>query len=567
MEGSRISLAILGQSIGNCAEMLKQSPWRIELSKNTERLLVLMLLAVFFLQGAITLVHMSATGDETHYLGMGRYLIKNQKWDLADTLLQPPLSYYLHSIPLLVLPIDDQVFRIPDINERGRALMRSQSDDRALVLARIPILLLATGLGWLVFCWGKQAYETPGGLLALGLYALNPVIIANAVQITPDLCLTFFSTLAIYLLWRYRNFPTGAQSLWVGIALGLALLSKYSAVLVVLAIAILILIAAVFRRSSLTTLPRGWRLRHWAVVLAAALLIVNVGYLFHGSFLSIRGVVFQSGLFRAAERSAVLRNIPLPIPQAYLLGLDLQHSVVENGFNSFLLGKNAQRGWLHFYLVAFVLKTPIPFLLLLFLAAAIGRDRWHWIILIPVIIFPFYFSAARLSRGVRYILPVYPLLCVWISQLAVHYKNRLSSRVMRWGMGLLLVWYALGSLLVAPHYIAYFNEIGGGPNNGIHLLYESDFDWGQELKGLKTYLDDHKIDRIKFAYFSTADPAHYGIQFEPLPCESPAKPETGLMAASATVLQAWGCYDWLKHYRPVDKVGYTIFIYNIPSTK
>jgi hypothetical protein len=49
----------------------------------------------------------------------------------------------------------------------------------------------------------------------------------------------------------------------------------------------------------------------------------------------------------------------IPIPQSYLLGMDLQHSVVENGFHSFLLGENAQRGWLHFYIVAFFLKTPV----------------------------------------------------------------------------------------------------------------------------------------------------------------------------------------------------------------
>ena len=138
---------------------------------------------------------------------------------------------------------------------------------------------------------------------------------------------------------------------------------------------------------------------------------------------------------------------------------------------------------------------------------------------------------------------------------------------MHWGLGLLLVWYATGSILITPHSLAYFNEIGGGPNNGVNLLFESDFDWGQELKGLKTYLDDRKIDRIKFAYFSTADPAHYGIRYEPLPCERPGKQEAGLIAVSATALQAWGCYDWLKKYEPVDKVGYTIFIYDIPSAK
>jgi hypothetical protein len=545
--------------------MMRPISWKFELSEKFERLLLVSLLGIFLLEGTVTLFHMSATGDETHYLGMGRYLIKNQRWDLSDSLLQPPLSYYLHSIPLLALPLNDQVFSIPDINERGRALMASYPDDRVLLLARVPILILATALGFLIFRWGKQAYGSAGGVLALVLYTFHPVMIANAVQITPDLCLTFFSTLTFYLFWRFRNSPNGIHSLYVGGALGLALLAKYSAVLVALALALLIPAAAIFRRFGSDGSRHSWRLKHLAIVFATAVCIVNAGYLFHGSFRPLKGNSFHSRLFQSLERVPVIRSIPVPLPHPYVMGMEWQHSVVEQGFTSYLLGEKANRGWFHFYLVAFILKTPVPFLLLLFLTAIKGRDRLQWIILAAVIIFPFYFSAVRLSRGVRYILPVYPLLSVWIGQLALCLRDRKPARILQWSVLFLLVWYAAGSIHISPHYMAYFNELGGGPGNGINLLFESDFDWGQELKGLRAYLDKKKIDRIQLACFSTADPAHYGVRFEPLPCETPAKPLTGIIAASATVLQTWGCYDWLKSYKPIDKVGYTIFIYNIPS--
>jgi len=547
--------------------MLKPIPWICEPSRKLERLLAALLLAVFLLEGGWALVHMSATGDETHYLGMGRYLIKYQKWDLDDTLLQPPLSYYLHSIPLLPLSIDDRLFNIPQINARGRALMNSRSDDRLLILARIPILFLAAGLGWLVYCWGEQAYGGTGGLLALFLYVFHPVIIGNSVQITPDLCLAFFSTLTVYLLWRYRHRPDWGRSLAVGFALGLSLLSKYSAVLIVLALLILVLLPPAARRLGSEATPYRWGFRHFVLILLAALFLVNAGYMFRGLFPTLKGNAFRSSLFRSIEPVPVLRDIPMPIPRAYLAGLDLQHSVVENGFLSYLLGRKSQRGWFHYYLVAFFLKSPIPFLLLIVLAAWKGRDRLQWLVLAPLIIFPLYFSAVRLSRGVRYILPAYPLLCVWISQLALSAKERPIRPAMRWGIIFFLAWYAAGTLRVSPHYVAYINELGGGPGNGVNLLFESDFDWGQEMKGLRAYLGEKKIDRIKFAYFSTADPGHYGIPYETLPCVSPPKRESGVIAASATVLQTWGCYDWLKEYQPVDKVGYTIFIYDIPAAE
>ena len=545
--------------------MLSRIFEKFEPEPGIEKLLLLLLLAIFLAHGTVAVFHMSATGDETHYLGIGRYLIQNQKWDLMDTLLQPPLPYYLHGIPLLGLSIDDKLFRIPDFNARGRALMAAYPDDRVLLLARIPILLLATGLGFLVFYWGKQAYGGAGGLLALFLYAFNPVIIGNAAQITPDLCLSAFSALTVCFFWRYRHSPTLTHSLITGGALGLALLSKYSGVLVALALAVLAAAQPLLRRSSAEKPAYLWRFRHLVPIFLAALFIVNAGYLFHGSFAPLGENARQSALFRQLQHLPLAQRIPLPLPEAYVTGLDLQHSVLENGFNTYLLGQKAEKGWFHFYLVAFLLKTPAAVLVLLCITAAKGRDRLSWIILIPVLIFPLYFSAFRLSRGIRYILPIYPLLCVWAGQLALWARDRSASPVLRSGFLLLLIWHAAGCIRIAPHYLAYINEIGGGPDNGINLLFESDFDWGQEMKGLNVYLRDRKIDRVKFGYFSTADPAHYGIEFEPLPCETPAKPETGIIAASATALQAWGCYDWLRSYKPVDKVGYTIFIYDIPS--
>jgi hypothetical protein len=537
---------------------------RLEPTRNVERLIVALLLLAFLVEGTVALCHMSATGDETHYLGMGRYLIKYQQWDLDDALLQPPLSYYLHSIPLMSLPIDDQLFGIADSNARGRAIMGTYPDDRVLMLARVPILLLATGLGFLVFHWGKQAYGSLGGLLALFLYVFHPVIIANAAQITPDLCLTAFSTLTIYFFWRYRVSPSLIASLMTGGALGLALLSKYTAILLVISLLVLTFAISIARRMGIWSPSYSWRFRQLALIFLTALLVVHAGYLFHGSFLPLEGNTFHSGLIREVARIPFIRSIPVPLPHAYVMGLDLQHTVVEKGFLSYLLGVKSERGWLHFYLVAFFLKTPAVFLLLILFAAFKGRDRLQWFLLVPILLFPLYFSIFKLSRGIRYILPIYPLLCVWIGPLASRIKCRAPRPALQWSLLFLLIWYAGASLWISPHYLAYINEIGGGPNNGINLLFESDFDWGQEMKGLRSYLAEKKIDRVKLAYFSTADPAHYGIRYESLPCETPPKPESGFIAASATVLQVWGCYDWLKNYQPVDKVGYTIFIYNIP---
>jgi len=545
---------------GTYLPMLDTTNKATVINKTAERLLVGFLLAVFLLQGYAALRHMSPTGDETHYLGVGRALIKNQRWDLADARLHPPLSYYLHSIPLMFLPIDDHVFDIPDINARGRALMASYSDDRILMLARLPILLLATALGFLVFIWGRQAYGTGAGLLALFTYVFSPVIISNAAQITPDLSLAAFSTLTFYLLWRYIDSPTPTHVALIGVALGLTLLSKFSAVLTVIALLLIVIINSIRQRNR--QLPDSqWRIRHLVIIFLVALLVVNAGYFFHGSLSTLDGQDFESGIFQVLARTGIFRILPSPVPKDYIVGMDWQYSVLENGFGSFMLGETTERGWLHYYLVAFLLKTPVAFLLLLLLSSRKAPDRLQWMLLAPIVIFPAYFGIVRLSRGIRYILPIYPLLSVWIGRAATSLKDR-RSRLLRVAVALLLLWLAGSAIWIAPHYLAYINELGGGPDNGANLLYESDFDWGQELKGLGDYLRKNAIKSIKFAYFSTADPMHYGINYEPLPCDQNA-PVGGLIAISATTLN-WECYKWLKNYQPIDKVGYTIFIYDIP---
>jgi hypothetical protein len=162
-------------------------------------------------------------------------------------------------------------------------------------------------------------------------------------------------------------------------------------------------------------------------------------------------------------------------------------------------------------------------------------------------------------------LPIYPLLFIWLSQ-TINSRSRWIVLRTRPTLLLLGLWYAAGSLWIAPHYLAYFNELCGGPRNGYRLLNESNFDWGQELRGLSSYLHQHGIKRIQLGYFGTADPAHYGIAYGPLPRDrEKALRAGGLVAVSATLLNN-DYYSWLRQMEPVDRIGYTIFIYDLSRT-
>ncbi len=527
-----------------------------------------LLLLVFAIQTGTACRHMASTGDELHYLGMGGYLLRERTWDVDDALLHPPLSYYLHSLPLLFVSLDYGIFKIPDANERGRRVIGSSANDRLLLLARIPILILAALLGVLIFVWGRQAYGTPAGLLALFLFAFYPSILANSVLITPDLCLCFFSTLTFYLLWRYEKAGSILTLFGLGAALGFVLLSKFSGTLVAVALVLIAGARAFQRRRGIPGDEKILKARHLALVLVVALLVVNAGYLFSDVLPSLNGVSFKSRLFQHLAEAGVFRWIPSPLPSAWVKGLDWQYTVLENGFGYFMLGQYAKEGWISYFLVAFLAKSPVPFLILLAFAIMISvrrRSMKHGaILLIPVLLFFLFFSFAKMSRGIRYILPVYPLLFLWIGQIVTQAWPQLH-RKLKPVLLLLGCWYMAGTLWVAPHYLAYFNEPSGGPNNGHNLLWEADCDWGQELKALAGYLRDSGIRRVRMGIFTTADPGHYGISFDPLSCGPPGPQETGDLpiVVSATSIN-FDCHRWLKQFEPDVILGYTVFIYKVP---
>jgi tetratricopeptide (TPR) repeat protein len=83
---------------------------------------------------------------------------------------------------------------------------------------------------------------------------------------------------------------------------------------------------------------------------------------------------------------------------------------------------------------------------------------------------------------------------------------------------LILVFDVISSVRAFPVYLAYSNELWGGPSQTYKYLSDSNVDWGQQLKATKKYLDGRQVNQCWFAYFAqvVADPAYYGIPCKPL---------------------------------------------------
>jgi hypothetical protein len=437
----------------------------------------------------------------------------------------------------------------------------------ALRPARLATLLFGVALGLVVFAWAAEAHGAAAALLALALHAFSPNLLAHSRLVTTDALTALAVTAALWTLWRFHRRRTPGRLVATGAALGLAWTTKATAVWLVPVFALLevarwLLDRKADRRGDRREDHPGWR--RWADLALIGLLglvVLNAVHLFEGTLTPLSGYALRSERFTALAAIPGLASLPLPLPRGWVEGLDWLSADVERGRWSYLLGHFSREGFPHYYLVAFLVKSTPAFLGLLALAAAArsagwgrrppeslgaGPDSAHaaLYLLLPAAFFTACFSLAfPFQIGIRHLLPVYPLLWILVSPLAVAPRRWLAGAA--WALvGL----HAASALAVHPHYLAYFNELAGGPERGWRYLNDSNIDWGQ----------DRALAR------------HVWAPASPVPViEDPGGPVAGRILLGANTLVGLTpaehrTYAWLRDgFRPVASIGGSWLVYDV----
>jgi len=286
---------------------------------------------------------------------------------------------------------------------------------------------------------------------------------------------------------------------------------------------------------------------------------------------TVDSIVRHPTLRQLAYRLVESAAVPFP---TYFRGIRWLQNYAEIGAPAFLMGQHSTEGWWYYFLVAFAIKTPVPTLILLATVAVLtARDRLdvakrEYVLYIPVGVFTLATLFSFLNIGYRHILPVLPFLFVVASKVVLWTRTRWA----RAALLALCLWYAVSSMSMYPHYLAYFNEVVGGPENGYKYLVDSNLDWGQDLKNLKTYMRNNGLETVYLGYFGSAHVDYYDIQSLPLPTDKPDELEARpaeVYAISATYLQAGylgdtTAFSWLREYDPFATIGYSILLYRLP---
>lgn len=320
----------------------------------------------------------------------------------------PPLLKALAAAPLLFIkphfPTGSSAWQ-KDINGQwtmGTQFLYESGNDANQIIrwARLGPMLLTVFLIFFLYFWAKQILGSVWGLLPAILFGLSPAVLAHGHYVTTDVAAVFGVVFAMYYFLRFLKNPSGWSLFWSGIALGIAQLLKFSAVLLLpyfifLAVALYFLELRKWRITDAASRLRYYagRFRQYSksVVLVFfigyALVVYPVYFLFTlnyppakqtadteyilGSFgggpkISIAGCALKRCI---ADFNIYLtkNSATRPIAQ-YMLGVLMVAQRSAGGNTGYFLGEVSAVGSRLYFPFVYLAKEPLPVLILVLLA-------------------------------------------------------------------------------------------------------------------------------------------------------------------------------------------------------
>jgi len=547
--------------------------------KHSEFIAVTFLLSFFLLIGITSLIQKSPIFDEPIHLTGGYvalhdndFRINPENGILPQTWVALPLIFLINEI----YPPDktDNFWnKRLNWNISSKFLFKSANNhEKMLLIARIMIMIIATVGALAIYIASKQIWGKAGAFVSLGLFILSPTIMANSRFVTSDLFCAIFFFLAVWTFQMLLTKFTLSRLIMMSISIACLFLSKMSAPIII-PITLIMISLRLYRKKawplklykSYFTIKSQWK---------QALCFIGI--------LSIAGIITISSIwgifgFRYSMLSddkgsellkkqwiEILKEDKIPqktivfikknrlIPEGYIYGL--AHVIHESKLRySFMNGKYSSAGLWYFFPISFLIKTPIPILIFFILGLValfiqksksrilIRLNKSAFLLVLPSVYFIFSL-ATNINIGHRHLLPIYPPLFVLAGGAIYLFRN---NSFKKWGISLLFTILLFENIFLYPNYLTYFSPLVGGSSQGYKYMVDSSLDWGQELKGLKKWLQNNNIpdNNVYLSYFGSTNLKAYGLPQKQLLCcfeQNPTdifKLKEGTYCISATMLQ------------------------------
>lgn len=516
----------------------------------------------------------------------------------------------------------------------GRHLLYENGNDadRIIFWSRIPIILISLLLGFFIFKWTRELAGTPAGIFALALYAFNPNILGHNHYVTTDIGIAAFTTFSFYYFLRFIKRPSWKNAVIGGIFLGLIQLVKFSSIVI---FPIFGLILVIYPFIKITKETRGLKsisftklkilgeyLGKGLAALFISILMVWIVYSFN-TFNMAKETVSEAINFNFPESQnenpknlytnkllSAFNETSITRPLAtYGIGMGYVFRRVAGGNGAYFLGQVSSKAFTAYFPVVFLIKEPLVSIFLVLAAIGAGiaagvrkirsfaKNYFKNItsslieyfrnnidsasMFLFIVLYSYISITGNLNIGLRHLFPIFPLAYILTAKVIFEFikrrQEKRSQSLLYLSVSILVLILVAQNLAAYPNYMSYFNEAVGGPKNGYKFVTDSNADWGQDLKRLKKFLDEHpEITKIRLDYFGGGDPAYYLGNRYAAWWDSKRPIEKGWYAISTNFLQGSiystektgdDSYRWLANERPIYQIGTSILVYHITNAK
>lgn len=534
--------------------------------------------------------------DEVAHLGAGvSYL---QKLDLRMNFEHPPLAKVLAAIPLVLRGVRADYSDVSWSFSGGwfnsymgqwvwghSVALRWNDPYSTVFWARVPMLLLTLALGACIYLCASKLGNSWGGLLCLAAYVSTPAFLVFGPLILNDVPVTFFVLLALWAfaaLWRN---PSGRNLIWFGLAFGAALLTKFSAGILLFAV---LAFRLSLRWAPISDMPSDPpELQAWRKVRAR--------YFWRGVFLAaitVYAVYFVLSLNQPSDSLAplghsfaasLLRRILLP---AFLFLRGVGFFLLSSRRPTFLFGHAYTHGVWFFFPVAFALKSTLAFLLMLLLTlfvAMIARRtarsfRWvpkqmefHWravwtfflTFFTFCIISPMTISIRHLTIPIMLVI----LLLAPVPRVLDHLRQSgwQPARFVMAAYFVLAIISLVTMVRAYPYYMPFLNSLSFG-RPGYALITDSNLDWDQALPDVNRFLQQRGISRVLIDEYGFIDTTVYVPNSRFWNCQIPEPSDAGQWAVvSADLIEDSHNCLWLMQYPYTTIANGSMYAFQLPS--
>jgi hypothetical protein len=362
------------------------------------------------------------------------------------------------------------------------------TEARQRFAARVPTLVCLAALLAATFGLARSLFGETAGCLAVLAAALDPNLAANGSIVTVDVAYALGVVLTVWAALAFRSSPSAKTGALLGLALGLVFTAKFTAVLLLPALALLPLIAPRTPGGD----SRRWRVVAGTLVAAAmAAFVLCAAYLFIHVGTPLRELPLASRPFTAAAR--LVGGWRLPLPGSFLTGID--HSIARDNvvWRVYVFGVFYDHPVWYYFPVQWVLKTPLlllgaevlGFALLLgggLLARSGGARLVALVLVVHLAFFSFLF---RTQIGYRFVLMCVPLGYV-LAAGALSVAG--ATRVRRLALIAVVAVTLLENVQYWGNPLAFTNGAVWPKRSVWRLLADSSVDYGQDRERIAGWL-------------------------------------------------------------------------------